>query len=176
MKRIATRLIALLASVPLLVAWWPFGKLDWPTILTKVRSEFPQVRQMSTAELAALAPTSVVLIDTRTAEEFAVSHMRGALRADTVEAVQALLKSTKPGERVVLYCSVGYRSAKLADALRREGQANIWNLEGSIFAWTNEGRAVVRDGVEVREVHPYNNRWGTLLEKKYWPAGGWRAV
>lgn len=176
MKRIAWRLIALLASVPLLAAWWPFGKLDWPTIITRVRTEFPQVRQMSTTELAAIAPASVLLIDTRTAEEFGVSHLRGAARAETLEAVRALVTTAKPDQRVVLYCSVGYRSAKLADALQRAGQSNVWNLEGSIFAWVNEGRAVVRNGAEVREVHPYNNRWGALLEKKFWPAGGWRAV
>lgn len=176
MKRTALRLIALLASVPLLVAWWPFSKLDWPSLIAKVRSEFPQVRQMSTAELAALAPDTVLLIDTRSAEEYALSRLRGAARADTIETVQALARGARPAQHVVLYCSVGYRSAKLADALRRNGYGDAWNLEGSIFAWVNEGRAVERDGVEVREVHPYNNRWGALLEKKYWPAGSWRAL
>lgn len=170
MKRLTVRLITLLASVPLLAAWWPFGKLDWPTILAKVRSEFPQVRQMSTTELAAQAPASVLLVDTRTADEFAVSHLRGAVRADTVEMLQSIIRLGRPEQRVVLYCSVGYRSAKLADALRRAGQSNVWNLEGSIFTWANEGRPVVRDGAEVSEVHPYDSRWGTLLDKKYWPA------
>lgn len=176
MKRTALRLIALLASVPLLAAWWPFSKLDWPSLIAKVRSEFPQVRQMSTSELAALAPDTVLLVDTRTAEEYALSHLRGAAHAETPEAVQAQVRRARPSQRVVLYCSVGYRSAKLADAMRRNGQGDVWNLEGSIFAWINEGRSVERDGVEVREVHPYNNRWGALLEKKYWPAGSWRAL
>lgn len=176
MKRIALRSIAVIAAVPLLAAWWPFAKLDWPTIIAKVRTEFPQVRQMSTTELAALDQASVLLIDTRTVDEYGVSHLRGAVHADSVEAVQGVINNARPGQRVVLYCSVGYRSAKLADNLRRAGRSEIWNLEGSIFAWANEGRTVVRGAAEVREVHPYNNRWGALLEKKYWPAGGWRAI
>jgi hypothetical protein len=64
---------------------------------------------------------------------------------------------------VVVYCSVGYRSAKVTAALQERGFTQVANLKGSIFRWANEGRPVVRGSTGVREVHPYDHTWGTLL-------------
>ena len=64
---------------------------------------------------------------------------------------------------IVVYCSVGYRSAGVAQALRRQGFKDVVNLKGSIFRWANEGRPVFRSGRMVAAVHPYDASWGTLL-------------
>jgi rhodanese-related sulfurtransferase len=168
--------MALLSSL-LLTAWWPFAKLDWPTMLAKIRAEYPEVRQISASELVALqsdvARGAPLLIDTRSADEFAISHLHGATRAETADEAIKLIGAASSDRQVVLYCSVGYRSSKVADQLRKRGYRNVANLEGSIFAWANEGRVVVRDDKEVREVHPYNNRWGALLDRALWPKGRW---
>ncbi|MEF8866821.1 MAG: rhodanese-like domain-containing protein, partial [Salinibacter sp.] len=58
---------------------------------------------------------------------------------------------------------VGYRSAGVVQALQRQGFSQVYNLEGSIFRWANEGRPVVRDGEQVSAVHPYDATWGRLL-------------
>ncbi len=63
----------------------------------------------------------------------------------------------------MLYCSVGMRSSKAAATLVRSGRANVFNLQGSIFQWANEGRTLVANGRAVHVVHPYNERWGVLL-------------
>jgi hypothetical protein len=39
------------------------------------------------------------------------------------------------------------------------------NLDGSIFQWANEGRAVYRGDVPVQQVHPYGKRWAGLLKE-----------
>lgn len=40
----------------------------------------------------------------------------------------------------------------------------IYNLEGGLFQWANEGREVVdNQGGAIRMVHPYNSFWGKLL-------------
>jgi rhodanese-related sulfurtransferase len=170
--------VAILSSV-LLTAWWPFSRLDWPSLTAKIRAEYPAVRQLSTAELAVLQGdpprAQPVLIDTRSADEFAISHLRGAIRAETADEAIKVLAQAPTDRSVVLYCSVGYRSSKLADELGKRGYRNLSNLEGSIFAWANEGRAVFRGNDEVREVHPYNNRWGALLDRALWPKGRWTA-
>ena len=67
---------------------------------------------------------------------------------------------------IVTYCSVGYRSSAVAERLEEQGYTRVWNLEGSIFEWANQGLPVVRDGEEVSQVHPYNRRWGRLLDKQ----------
>jgi 3-mercaptopyruvate sulfurtransferase SseA len=64
---------------------------------------------------------------------------------------------------IVVYCSVGYRSAGVVQALQTRGFSRVYSLEGSIFRWANEGRPVVRDGEQVFAVHPYDATRGRLL-------------
>lgn len=76
--------------------------------------------------------------------------------------------NTQPTAMAVAYCSVGYRSAQLASLIQQAGHENVFNLEGSIFKWTREGRPVFRDGKPVNVVHPFNENWGALLPEKFW--------
>ena len=99
--------------------------------------------------------TMPVLLDVRTAAEFDVSRLAGATRVEPDAATVALPKNTP----IVTYCSVGYRSAKFAQRLQEAGFTDVRNLEGSIFQWANEGRAIEPAG----KVHPYNKKWGSLL-------------
>jgi rhodanese-related sulfurtransferase len=140
--------------------------LSWNAVLRLLRMRFPDVRSLPAEVLAAWLASErepPVLLDVRTAEEYAVSHLAGALRVDPETepaALPAALARTAP---VVAYCSVGYRSSALAARLQEAGFTAVYNLEGSLFAWANAGRPVYRGGTRVREVHPYNTLWGTLL-------------
>jgi len=140
---------------------------ELPRVEAEVREEFPAVPRVGIEELEdmmqAPAGRAPLLLDVREPAEFAVSHLRGAVRAETVEEALAVLAKADPKRPVVAYCSVGYRSARLAQELAEAGHPGVLNLEGSIFAWANAGLPVVRDGREVREVHPYDRRWGQLL-------------
>jgi 3-mercaptopyruvate sulfurtransferase SseA len=69
-----------------------------------------------------------------------------------------------PAAAVVAYCSVGWRSARLARRLASVG-VNVVNLEGSIFEWVAKGLPVVDDrGVPVRVVHPFSRSWAWLVD------------
>lgn len=147
---------------------------DLSSLEARIRTEFPGVPQLSTAELAAwLAEPSRPqpwLIDARSREEYEVSHLRGAIPAETVDEVEAATGGDR--ERpLVLYCSVGYRSSALAARLQAAGYTRVYNLEGSIFRWANEGRPVFRGGEEVRRVHPYDTSWGQYLDRSLWSFG-----
>ena len=135
-----------------------------------VRARFPDVPQVSVDELRAWLDdpdrTQPVLLDVRTPEEYAVSHLVGARRAETAADAVRLLDGAPKDTPVVAYCSVGYRSSALVQALRREGYLDARNLEGSIFEWANRGHPVVRDGSPVREVHPYGWPWSRYLERE----------
>ena len=48
--------------------------------------------------------------------------------------------------------------------LINEGYPNVYNLEGSIFAWANEGRKIYHGKRETDKVHPYDKIWGRLLK------------
>lgn len=140
---------------------------EWSSIETRVRERYPDVSQLD-LETYEREHADALLVDVRTEEEYAVSHIPGAVHATTPAAVAAALR-TAPAPEVVLYCSVGVRSSALADRLRRSLGVPVHNLAGSIFAWANSGRPVVRDGREVHEVHPYDEHWGRLLDESYHP-------
>lgn len=145
---------------------------DLARLREEIRARFPAVRTVSTAELAEWIerPTVVqpLLLDVRAPAEFAVSHLPAAIPApNAAQAVERLRARTNAGP-VVLYCSVGYRSAELADQLRAEGFTNLFNLEGSIFQWANEGRPLFRGKARVEVVHPFDDDWGRLLDRRRW--------
>ena len=139
--------------------------LAWNVVKRLVKRRFPGVRGISSRQLANWLASDVpppVLIDARQREEYEVSHLPNAQHLPTVEAVQ---QAAIPADAtLVLYCSVGYRSARLAQQLQDNGYGHVRNLEGSIFEWYNRGHPVVVDGRPVKRVHPYNRTWAVLLE------------
>ena len=134
-----------------------------------VRSRFPQVAQLSTAELAEWLQTKSraqpILLDVRTVEEFRVSHLRGAIQVDPAAKAADLVPVVRSGRPIVTYCSVGYRSSAVAERLVKAGVPQVRNLEGSIFQWANEGRALEADGKPAAQVHPYNSTYGKMLNE-----------
>ena len=130
--------------------------------------KFPGVKHITTAELAGWLADSgrsqPLLLDARTAPEYEVSHLAGARRIDPIRPLLRHMEAFARDTPVVVYCSVGYRSARVARWLGRQGFTNVRHLDGSLFAWANEGRPMVSDGKPAREVHPYNDFWGRLLK------------
>ena len=138
----------------------------WTDVEQLIADTFPDVPQVTTAQLAEMlaAGRPVVLLDARDAAEYAVSHLAAAHHAPSVEAALRIVREAPPNAVVVAYCSVGVRSSELAARLRERGIADAHNLQGSLFAWANEGRPVYRGRTRVAEVHPFDRQWGTLLD------------
>jgi rhodanese-related sulfurtransferase len=147
------------------------ARQDLEAVKKKVRTQFPPVRQLSTAELAAwLGRTNgppPMLLDARSPAEYAVSHLPGARLADAKAPVAQLLSGLGTNQAIVVYCSVGYRSSRLVERLQQAGHTNAFNLDGSIFQWANEDRLLERDGQPVSQVHPYNTTFGRLLRPEH---------
>ena len=165
MRRLPVIVVVLALSLTLSASAHAIG---WSLVNAKIRTEFPDVKRITTAELAErLADTkrdAPVLLDVRTRAEFDVSHLKSARHIEPGSDASAI-KVPKDAP-IVTYCSVGYRSGRFAQKLLAAGYTNVVNLEGSIFRWANEGRPVFRNGRQVEQVHPYNGTWGLLLKKK----------
>lgn len=134
----------------------------------KIRKDFPGVKPLPPELLPDLMaiPETVLLIDAREPEEFAVSHLPGAVNLTTLNEVEEYLSArpVTPGILIV-YGAIGFRSAKLAETLRTHGHGNVQHLEGSIFRWANEDRPLVdAAGKPATQVHPYNRIHGRLLK------------
>ncbi len=142
----------------------------WEQLKQEIRDSFPNVQAWTVEELKNELDRGgrPLLLDVRSRDEFEVSHLRGAQWAPDVSAATQILDQYQGQAPCIVYCSVGYRSARLADELSQSGRENVLNLEGSIFEWANAGYAVVRGTAEVDEVHPYDRDWGELLERELW--------
>jgi rhodanese-related sulfurtransferase len=140
----------------------------WEVVVLSLHAQFPSAPTLTVDELdAALGgPRKPLLVDARGEDEFAVSRLRGAVGAPDAAAASALLTAVDRDDPVVVYCSLGYRSAKLVEALRRAGYTDTRSLEGGIFAWANSGRPVYRGDRPVEAVHPYRLPWGLLLDPR----------
>ncbi|MGF1569529.1 MAG: rhodanese-like domain-containing protein [Nodosilinea sp.] len=143
----------------------PLRRRLWPWVNRWVKHTFPAAPVITIQQLATwlsdgqLSPP--ILLDVRKAEEFAVSHLPQARQAPTLEAVMGMgLSQNQP---IVAYCSIGYRSARLVEALQAASFTQVYNLEGSIFQWANAGYPIVCEDRPVAGVHPYNALWGQLL-------------
>lgn len=146
--------------------------LSWIAIRFLIQLKFPKVKQLSTTNLAtwlAQNQSKPLLLDGRTTEEYAVSRIEGAKLAPVNLEDLRNWEGIDTAVPIVVYCSVGYRSAAKARKLQQMGYQNVYNLEGSIFQWANEGRPVYQGSRLVKQVHPYNNFWGQLLNQELHP-------
>ncbi len=93
-----------------------------------------------------IADSSVVVLDVRTASEYAEGHISGALlidqgQSDFLEKAKAALPADK---KIAIYCRSGRRSANAATRLAAEGYQCV-NLKGGILAWKDSGQPVQTD-------------------------------
>jgi len=110
-------------------------------------------------------PTAV-LLDTREAPEFAVSHLRGARLVGYDTFSLAAVRDVPRDAPIVVYCSVGARSEKIGLRLRQAGFTHVRNLYGGIFEWVNEGQPVyAAAGQPTARVHAYAPAWGIWLQR-----------
>lgn len=144
-----------------------FKRLSWQLIKLLIRLQFPEVNHLSTKDLAVWLQnndrSSPLLLDARTRAEYEVSHLQNA--QFTPSNLKDLISQDENNfsTPIVVYCSVGYRSAKIARKLQSMGYQTVFNLSGSIFQWINENRSVYRDTQPVNVVHPYQKFWQYLL-------------
>ena len=94
-------------------------------------------------------PTTL-LLDVRSAEEFASGHLEGAInidqsQSDFVEKAKATLPADKT---IAIYCRSGRRSANAANRLAAEGYRCV-NLKGGILAWQEAKQPVTTSNYEM---------------------------
>lgn len=107
---------------------------------------------------------SVIFLDARDQSEYDVSHIHNALRIGYDDFDLSRAKGIKRNQKIVVYCSVGYRSEKISQRLIKAGFSNVSNLYGGIFEWVNEGKPVYNIHNETTlNVHAFSISWGVWL-------------
>jgi rhodanese-related sulfurtransferase len=138
--------------------------LSWDQITAEIKHKFNTVNHITVEEFFNNPGNyeDSLVIDVRDQAEYEVSHIPGAIHMPHAENIAAL--AIEKDKNIIVYCSVGYRSAIVAQQLQKLGFNNVTNLEGSIFSWANQGLPMNNQIGITKEVHPYNQHWGQLLE------------
>jgi rhodanese-related sulfurtransferase len=155
---------AMVSMIPAVVQGLKVNDLERITEI--VRRTYPDVPHVGTEVLEGWreGSDSLFLVDVRSREEFDVSHLRSAVNLQSAKEIAEAVKE-RNASKTILYCSVGFRSARMAHILYGLRVAELMNLEGSIFRWANEDRQIYRGEVPVKAVHPYGRLWAGLLKR-----------
>ena len=136
-----------------------------PPPLELVKSRIEEL--MPPAARAEIDGGDVVLIDVRDPERFEAGHLAGAVNVPSGESAReahdaAYAEAVKEagatsGDRVILACGQGNRSARTADALHNEhGFTNVASIIGGSKLWSDLGYPIegeIAIGDEEAETH-----------------------
>ena len=119
------------------------------------KTEFPGVQDIEPAEaMQLLKEGKALFIDVREEKEQKVSMLPSAITE------KEFLKD--PGrfrDRTLIgYCTISYRSGKLAESLKARG-ITLYNLKGGLLAWVHAGGKVYDRNGETIRIHVYGRQW-----------------
>jgi rhodanese-related sulfurtransferase len=143
-----------------------FAQSDYDKKLKSLYRNTVPIIQPSAVKALMEKGEKITIIDTRAPEEFKVSHLEGAQFLNYESYSTDDLKKIPSNTKVIVYCSVGYRSERVGEKLLKLGYKNVFNIYGGIFEWKNEGQAVVnKQNQPTDSVHTYNKNWSKWLVK-----------
>jgi rhodanese-related sulfurtransferase len=137
------------------------GNKDYGVLLDKLlRHTVPEVTAQQVVKM-----DNIILLDTRKKAEFDVSHLKSAIWVGYSDFDDSKMIGIDKQQQIIVYCSVGFRSEKIAEKLLSHGYKNVSNLYGGIFEWVNAGYEVVNTFGKTTNVHTFNKNWGKWSQK-----------
>ena len=84
-----------------------------------------------------------VILDVRTATEFAAGHIAGAVNLDVqAEDFEKMARALDKSKTYLVHCASGIRSVKACKQLGQLDFPRLYNLQGGFKAWVRDGQAV----------------------------------
>lgn len=105
-------------------------------------------------------------LDAREEAEYKVSHIKGAIHAGYKQFSITKLAAVSKQQKIIVYCSVGWRSAHIGQQLLSQGFTNVYNLYGGLFEWANCNQPLYCHGALTNAIHVYSKPWGVWVHKR----------
>ena len=123
------------------------------------------ISTMTVDQLSSMDSGRFVLLDAREKEEYAISTIPGSTYIGYDDFDIKSISHLPKGQPIVVFCSIGYRSEKIGEKLKKEGYGRVFNLYGSIFAWANAGLPLkTPDGKHTQKLHTYSKKWSKWVQ------------
>ncbi len=115
------------------------GFCGMPSYTSSNMTTPPQVPTITVQDLQDLRARQEphVLLDVREPDEYETARIEGSQLIPLGELPQRLSEVPR-GEKIVVHCKLGGRSAKAVALLREQGFDNVWNVAGGIDAWSKQ--------------------------------------
>lgn len=128
------------------------------TTYALVKSEFtnlPDIPSQTILNLSSDQRNNYIVVDVRSPKEREISIIEGSIdQADFEKNIDVFQE-----KKVVVYCTIGYRSGYYAERLRQQG-LDAYNLSEGILGWIQEGGLLVNPNGQVTpKVHVYSRPW-----------------
>jgi phage shock protein E len=93
-----------------------------------------------------ITESGVVILDVRTPGEFAEGYIEGARMIDFQGgSFETEIASLDKDVTYAVYCRSGNRSGKAVKIMQDAGFRNLYNLEGGVIDWANQGMPLVNN-------------------------------
>jgi rhodanese-related sulfurtransferase len=122
------------------IAFVSGAMLLWPMVAR--RSGGPALDTLGATRL--INDTGAVVLDVRSAEEFATGHLPNARNIPLAD-LEKRAGELPAGKPVLVCCATGNTSSKASALLRRDGRTEVFSLAGGLQGWRQAGLPLVRD-------------------------------
>jgi len=93
-----------------------------------------------------ITESGVVILDVRTPDEFAEGFIEGAQMIDFQSGnFETEIGSLDKDVTYAVYCRSGNRSGQAVKIMQDAGFLNLFNLEGGVIDWANQGMPLVNN-------------------------------
>ena len=109
---------------------------------------------------------TALFLDAREQKEYNTSHLKNAIfvgynKFDSKKVMDLISEKDTP---IIVYCSIGVRSERIGEQIKKMGYTNVKNLYGGIFEWKNSGNKVYDINQKPTEkVHAFSEVWSKYL-------------
>ena len=111
--------------------------------------------------------STVLYLDAREVNEFNVSKIQNAKWVGYDDFDLSRVENLDKNQEIIVYCSIGYRSEKVAEKLEADGFTNVTNMVGGVFSWVNYDNPLVDSTKsETKKVHAFSTAWGIWIDSK----------
>lgn len=113
-----------------------------PAFLALVNDAKSRVKETNVAEVKKRmdAGEKLTLVDVREDNEWVKGHIKGAVHLGKGVIERDIEKAIPNKEQeIILYCGGGFRSALVADNLKRMGYSNPVSMDGGWRGWNEQG-------------------------------------
>lgn len=137
---------------------------SYDDLLKKYYTDFPTISQEKA--VAVVGSKNVHFLDTREVNEFNVSHVEDAILFGYDDPNWKAISKLNKSDTIIVYCSIGYRSQKIGEKLKKKGFTHVYNLYGGLFQWSNNEYPLKDAKAKTtKDIHGYSPKWGKWITK-----------